>query len=50
MGQRVLIGAGAVVLPGVTIADDVTIGAGSVVPDNIVEPGTYVGMPARRIQ
>ena len=49
VGQRVLIGSGAVVLPSVTIGDDVTIGAGSVVTANLPDPGTYVGIPARRI-
>jgi len=49
LGQRVLIGSGAVVLPSVVIGDDVTIGAGSVVTANLLEPGTYAGMPARKI-
>ena len=49
VGQRVLIGSGAVVLPSVTVGNDVTIGAGSVVTANLPDPGTYVGIPARRI-
>ncbi|WP_323740883.1 NeuD/PglB/VioB family sugar acetyltransferase [Caenimonas koreensis] len=50
IGKRVLVGAGASVLPGIRIADDVTIGAGAVVVDHIDEPGTYAGVPARRLQ
>ena len=50
LGQRVLIGAGAVVLPGIVIGDDVTVGAGSAVPDHLPAPGTYAGVPARRIK
>ncbi|MGH6626582.1 MAG: acetyltransferase [Burkholderiaceae bacterium] len=50
IGRRVLVGAGAVVLPGVTVADDVVIGAGAVVREALLEPGTYVGVPARRVQ
>ena len=47
IGDRVFIGAGAIVLPGVRIGNDVVIGAGSVVsmdiPDNVVATGN----PAR---
>lgn len=46
IGKHVLIGAGAVVLPGLHIASHVTIGAGAVVTKNITTPGTYVGAPA----
>lgn len=49
LGQRVLIGSGAVVLPSITIGDDVIVGAGSVVNANLREPGTYAGIPARKI-
>ena len=49
LGQRVLIGSGAVVLPSIVIGDDVTVGAGSVVNTNLLEPGTYAGIPARKI-
>ena len=49
LGQRVLIGSGAVVLPSIVIGDDVTVGAGSVVNENLLEPGTYVGIPARKV-
>ncbi|MFC6284423.1 MULTISPECIES: NeuD/PglB/VioB family sugar acetyltransferase [Polaromonas] len=50
VGRRVLVGAGAVVLPSMAIADDVTVGAGAVVTTHLPEPGTYTGVPARKIQ
>jgi hypothetical protein len=49
VGQRVLIGSGAVVLPSIVIGGDVVVGAGSVVNSNLLEPGTYIGIPARKI-
>lgn len=49
LGQRVLIGSGAVVFPSIVIADDVIVGAGSVVNANLQQPGTYAGIPARKI-
>jgi sugar O-acyltransferase (sialic acid O-acetyltransferase NeuD family) len=48
MGDRVFIGAGAALRNGVRIASDVVIGAGAAVVGNIDEPGTYIGVPARR--
>lgn len=50
IGRRVLLGSGTKVLPGVHIADDVIVGAGAVVRDHIAEPGTWVGVPARRVR
>lgn len=49
IGQRVLVGAGSVVLPGRSVVADTVIGAGAVVCKNIDTPGTYAGVPARRI-
>lgn len=49
IGNRVQIGAGAIILPGVTICDDVLIGAGSVVTKDISEKGIYAGCPAKKI-
>ena len=49
-GQRVLVGAGAVVLPLKVIGDDVTIGAGTVVNRDLLESGVYAGIPVRKIQ
>jgi sugar O-acyltransferase (sialic acid O-acetyltransferase NeuD family) len=50
VGARVLVGAGANVLPGVRIADDVVVGAGAVVRGDLEAPGTYAGVPARRVR
>ena len=49
LGDLVFLGAGATVIDGISIDERVTIGAGSVVIDPIVEPGTYVGIPARMV-
>jgi len=49
VGNHVFIGTAAVILPGITICDHVVIGAGAVVTKDITEPGTYVGVPAKRI-
>jgi carbonic anhydrase/acetyltransferase-like protein (isoleucine patch superfamily) len=52
IGNRVLVGIGAIVLDGVVVEDDVTIGAGAVVtPGKRLESGgLYVGNPARRMR
>jgi carbonic anhydrase/acetyltransferase-like protein (isoleucine patch superfamily) len=52
IGNRVLVGIGAIVLDGVVVEDDVTIGAGAVVtPGKRLESGgLYVGNPARRVR
>lgn len=49
IGNRVFIGAESVVLPGVTIGDDVVIGANSTVTHNIPPNSVAVGSPARVI-
>lgn len=48
VGANTMIGTGASVGPDVSIAADSIIGAGAVVVGNIIEPGVYVGVPARR--
>jgi len=50
IGNNVFIGTGAVVLENTQIVDNVVIGAGSVVTKDIVESGTYVGIPAKKIK
>ena len=50
VGRAVLVGAGANVLPGLRVCDGVTLGAGAVVRAAIAEPGTYAGVPARRVR
>lgn len=47
IGRNVWIGAGAIILPGVTIGDDALIGAGSVVTRDVPAGVTAVGNPAR---
>ena len=48
IGDRVMIGTNTTIMP-VSICSDVTIGAGSVVTRDIVSPGIYAGVPARRM-
>jgi carbonic anhydrase/acetyltransferase-like protein (isoleucine patch superfamily) len=52
IGDRVLIGIGAIVLDGVEVEPDVMIGAGAVVPPGkrLESRGLYVGNPARRLR
>ena len=47
IGRNCWIGAGAVILPGVTIGDNSVIGAGSVVTKDIPENVVAVGNPCR---
>lgn len=47
IGANVWIGAGAIVVPGVTVGDDAIIGAGAVVTRNVPAGATVVGNPAR---
>ena len=48
--SKCYIGANASILPRINICSNVIIGAGAVVTKDITEPGTYVGIPARRIK
>lgn len=50
IGNRVFIGAGAIVKDYIKICDNVIVGAGAVVIQDIIEQGTYVGIPAKRIK
>ena len=47
IGSRVFVGAGSIILPGVTIGDDVVIGAGSVVARDIPSGVVAYGNPCR---
>lgn len=49
IGNHVSIGSNATILP-VTICDHVVVGAGAVVTKDIIEPGTYIGNPARKLK
>lgn len=48
IGENVSIGSNSTILP-VTVCNNVTIGAGSVVTKNITTSGVYFGNPARKV-
>lgn len=50
IGNEVFCGASSTIIDKVSVCDKVTIGAGAVVTDDIIEPGIYVGVPARKIR
>ena len=50
IGDNVFIGAGAIVLPGVTIGNNVVVGAGSVVSRDIPNNSVALGNPARVVK
>lgn len=49
VGDNVFIGVGATLINNISICSNVVIGAGATVTTNITEPGTYVGIPAKKI-
>lgn len=50
IGRFSMIGAGATVIEGIKIGAGCTVGAGATVVRDLMEPGVYVGSPARRIK
>jgi len=50
ISENVFIGTGAVILERINICSGVKIGAGATVISDITEPGTYVGVPARKVK
>lgn len=48
IGESTWVGAGSCIRNNISICSDCTIGAGAVVVKDIVEPGTYIGVPARK--
>ncbi len=50
LGHSVEIGTGGSTIPGVIISQEIILGAGAVVNKNLMESGTYVGIPARKIR
>ncbi len=50
IGNRVYIGTNASIREKISICDDVTIGLGSGVVKHIIESGTYVGCPVKKIK
>lgn len=49
IGDDVFIGAGASLMPGIKVCEGAIIGLGAAVCADITEPGTYAGVPAKRI-
>ncbi len=49
IGEGCFLGSGAVLCNGVTVGDSIILGAGSIVVSDLIESGTYVGCPARKI-
>lgn len=50
VGDFVFLGAGSTVIDGTTIEGDITVGAGGLVIESIARPGTYVGVPVKRVE
>ena len=50
IGKNAWIGAGATILPGVTVGDNAVVGAGSVVTKNVPANSLAVGNPCRVIR
>ena len=50
IGNRVYFGGNSCCKQKITICDDVTVGMGAVVVNDITEPGVYVGCPARKVK
>lgn len=50
IGDNVFCGAGSIVIDKITVCNNVIIGAGAVVKEDILEAGTYVGVPAKKIR
>jgi galactoside O-acetyltransferase len=49
LGRHAIIGAGSIILPGVTIEDGVAVGAMSLIRKDCQAFGVYVGVPAKRV-
>ncbi len=49
VGAKTMIGAGATVSNNLRLCDECVIGAGAVVVRDILEKGTYIGVPARKL-
>ncbi len=50
LGNRIVVGAGAIILGNITIGDDVRIGAGSVVVKDVPPDCTVVGVPGKIVK
>lgn len=49
IGDHCWIGTGATLISGARVANDIAVGACALVRGDLVEPGVYAGVPARRI-
>ncbi len=49
IGSNTWIGAGAIILPGITVGDDAVVGAGAVVTRDVAPGAMVAGVPARPI-
>lgn len=49
LGAFSMLGAGGIIINELSVTNNVIIGAGAVVVSPITEPGTYVGVPAKKI-
>lgn len=47
IGKNVWIGAGAIIVPGITVGDNALIGAGSIITKDVPEGATVVGNPGK---
>jgi len=50
IGSDTFIGAGATIIQYKKIGENIIIGAGSVVVNDLIESGTYIGSPARKVK
>jgi len=50
VGNHVMVGFGAIIMPGVSIGDHASIGAGAVVVEDVPARGVVVGNPARLVR
>ena len=50
VGKKTHIGAGATVINNLNITDNVIVGAGAVITKNIEKKGTFVGVPAKKLE
>ena len=50
IGNSCRIGTNSTILPNINICDNVVIGAGAVVTRDITEAGTYIGIPAKKVE
>ncbi|AJC85174.1 UDP-N-acetylbacillosamine N-acetyltransferase [Campylobacter peloridis] len=50
IGKRCFLGVNSSVIPCMSLSDDITLGAGSVVVKNLTSKGIYAGVPAKKIK